>query len=126
MDIRRIATRALIIGIAVISVGCLVDRAVGLQPPDGNGPSVIFGTEGDDVLRGGRGPDVVFGLGGDDTIWTGKGGPGDEVYGGSGDDRLNNWGSGAAPGLLKGGAGFDRCTGDPHDTFVGCEVVAFK
>jgi Ca2+-binding RTX toxin-like protein len=115
--------------ILVLAVALLLvpTAAQALDPPDGNGPSVIMGTMGDDQgLYGGRGPDVIYGLAGDDHIWTGKGGPGDEVYGGPGDDRVNNWDSGSSPGLLVGGPGRDVCTGDPHDTFRGCEVVRYK
>jgi Ca2+-binding RTX toxin-like protein len=89
----------------------------------GNGPDIILGMAGDDVLTGNNGPDVVKGGPGDDIVWTGRSGPGDKGYGGSGNDVINNFGSGAAPGLLVGGPGQDTCRGGRHDTYRGCEEI---
>ena len=95
----------------------------------GLGDDVIFGTGGDDVLRGDinwvsaqgelmGGDDVLYGLGGDDRIG-GKAGD-DTLYGGAGDDRL--YGDDGDD-VLRGGAGEDVLTGDSPlgtgvDTFV--------
>ena len=95
----------------------------------GLGDDVIFGTQGDDVLRGDinwvsgqtarmGGDDVIYGLGGDDRIG-GKGGD-DTLYGGAGDDRL--YGDDGDD-VLRGGEGEDILTGDSPlgmgaDTFV--------
>jgi Ca2+-binding RTX toxin-like protein len=89
----------------------------------GNGPDIVLGMAGDDILRGGNGPDIVKGGRGDDVVWTGKSGPGDKGYGGRGNDVVNNFSSGEAPGLLAGGPGNDKCRGDKHDTFRGCEEI---
>jgi hypothetical protein len=89
----------------------------------GNGPDIILGMAGDDILAGNNGPDVVRGGPGDDIVWTGRSGPGDKGYGGSGNDVINNFGSGASPGLLVGGPGRDKCRGDKHDIFRGCEEI---
>src|SRR5690349_616718 len=48
--------------------------------------NVIWGTMGDDVLRGGNQRQVIMGLGGDDVIYGGN--QGDCLVGGDGDDRL--------------------------------------
>jgi Ca2+-binding RTX toxin-like protein len=115
--------------VLVASVSAAAEPIVGTEGPDrlagGNGPDLIQGLGGDDRLNGNHGPDVADGGPGNDVIWTGKGGPGDEAYGGPGNDRLNNWSSGSAPGLLDGGDGRDVCIGDKHDTFVSCEVIRF-
>jgi Ca2+-binding RTX toxin-like protein len=90
------------------------------------GHYLIRALAGDDVVHAGTGPDIVRGGPGNDRLWTGKGGPGDQVFGGPGNDRIHNWGSGESPGLLVGGPGHDVCVGDPHDTFRGCEVIKFR
>ena len=97
----------------------------------GFGDDVIFGTSGDDILRGDLnfvsgqddrmgGDDVLYGLGGDDRIG-GKSGD-DTLYGGEGDDRL--YGDDGDD-LLRGGEGEDVLFGDGRsaggagvDTFV--------
>lgn len=91
-----------------------------------NGPQVIYGRAGDDRINGGKGPDVIYGGGGADRLTTGKGGATEAAYGGPGDDLLKDYASGQSPGLLKGGPGRDRCIGDKHDTFRGCEVVKLR
>jgi Ca2+-binding RTX toxin-like protein len=90
------------------------------------GHTCIWGLAGDDTVHGGNGSDVVYGGAGSDTLWTGKAGPGDEAYGGRGDDRLHNFGSGQAPGLMDGGPGWDICTGNASDTYISCEVVKMR
>lgn len=92
-------------------------------------PDFIFGSDGDDVLRGdfnnrnaqvGVGDDdTIFGEGGNDRIG-GKGGN-DTLYGGAGDDQI--WGDDGDD-ILRGGLGNDTLTGDDRsggqgsDTFV--------
>ena len=112
---RRVLVLGLVLGL--MGAGAMIASA-------GTGPDVVYGTAGDDDLRGGNGPDVVYGLAGNDVIHGNK--APDELYGGPGDDRLNGFGSGNAPDLLDGGAGFDRCTGTRGDTFVGCELVKIR
>lgn len=103
------------------------DTVLGLAGDDrlagNNGPDTVKGGRGDDIVSGGKGPDIVKGGRGDDIVWTGKSGPGDKGYGGRGDDVVNNFGSGESPGLLNGGPGHDKCRGNAHDTYVGCEII---
>jgi Ca2+-binding RTX toxin-like protein len=89
-------------------------------------PQEMLGQGGDDFLVGGKSPDVIRGGPGDDRIWTGLGGVPDEAFGGPGDDRLHNVASGQAGQIVDGGPGFDICSGDKHDTFIGCEVIKFR
>jgi hypothetical protein len=91
-----------------------------------NGPQVIYGRGGDDRINGGKGPDILHGGIGDDRLTTGKGGATEAAYGGLGNDLLKDFASGQSPGLLVGGRGRDRCVGDKHDTFRGCEVVRLR
>lgn len=91
-----------------------------------NGAQIIYGRGGDDRINGGRGPDVLYGGLGDDRLTTGKGGATEAAYGGWGNDLLKDYASGQSAGLLVGGPGRDRCIGDKHDTFRGCEVVKLR
>jgi Ca2+-binding RTX toxin-like protein len=91
-----------------------------------NGPQIIYGRGGGDRINGGKGPDVIYGGLGDDRLTTGKGGATEAAYGGRGSDVLKDFASGQSPGKLVGGSGFDRCIGDKHDTFRGCEVVKLR
>jgi len=91
-----------------------------------NGPQIIYGRGGDDRINGGRGPDVIYGGLGDDRLTTGKGGATEAAYGGRGNDVLKDFASGQSTGTLVGGPGRDRCIGDKHDTFRGCEVVKLR
>jgi Ca2+-binding RTX toxin-like protein len=88
------------------------------------GPTLIEGTDGDDVIVGGDGDDNIDGAGGDDWIC---GGPGDDslegghgndvVIGGTGDD-----GPSGGPGndTVDGGPGDDDPEGGPgHDVLIG-------
>lgn len=113
--------------VLMASLASAADPIVGSSGDDhlrgGNGPDVVLGMAGDDVVAGNNGPDIVKGGPGDDIVWTGRSGPGDKGYGGRGDDVVNNFGSGAAGGLLDGGPGTDKCRGNKHDTYVGCEIV---
>jgi Ca2+-binding RTX toxin-like protein len=90
------------------------------------GHTCIYALAGDDIVHGENGNDVVYGGAGADVIWTGKAGPGDEAYGGPGNDRLHNFGSGQAPGLMDGGPGWDICVGNESDTYISCEVVKMR
>lgn len=91
----------------------------------GPGRQRIFGMGGDDLLIGGKSPDILRGGDGNDILWTGKGGKPESAYGGRGDDRVHNHSSGESPGIVSGGPGFDHCSGDPHDTFIGCEKIRY-
>ena len=78
----------------------------GLSPNDPQIPpglNRVFGTDGDDHLRGTRGDDLIIGLGGDDEI-KGRGGD-DLIFGCDGDDKI------------KGGGGDDFIIGDSADFF---------
>lgn len=85
---------------------------------------LIYGKEGDDILRGDSnqrssggaigGDDIIYGGTGNDRIG-GKGGN-DKLYGEEGDDKI--WGDDGDD-LLWGGLGNDKLTGGKgHDTFV--------
>ncbi|MGI9659314.1 MAG: Ig-like domain-containing protein [Gaiellaceae bacterium] len=80
-----------------------------------DGPDVLFGTRGDDVIYAGAGNDLVFGLGGDDVICGGAGN--DVLFGNGGDDTIvddlgRTW--------AIGGAGNDRIlTGAQRDRIFG-------
>lgn len=103
------------------------DRLLG-----GPGNDVLGGNGGDDRLDGGEGNDRLFGSRGDDAMW---GRSGDDILrGGSGNDMVSggdganvvagNRGddqvqTGAEPGRVIGGVGFDRCVGDVQES---CEA----
>jgi Ca2+-binding RTX toxin-like protein len=91
-----------------------------------NGAQIVYGRGGGDRINGGRGPDVLYGGLGDDRLTTGKGGATEAAYGGRGSDVIKDFASGQSPGKLVGGPGHDRCIGDKHDTFRGCEVVKLR
>jgi Ca2+-binding RTX toxin-like protein len=82
------------------------------------------GSNGDDVLheREGTVKDVIYGRDGNDLLdannfFKDR----DRLFGGDqGDKLLANDRDGRD--VLKGGAGRDRCFGDPGDRFVNCEV----
>ena len=92
-----------------------------------NGPDVIYGTPGNDVIDAGNGKDFVCGLGGNDTIIGGNGkdqllgGLGnDTISGGEGNDEIlgGDFSEGGGPfgptdgnDTLDGGAGNDFITG---------------
>ena len=97
------------------------DRIAGM-----NGSQIVYGRGGADRINGGRGPDIIYGGLGDDVLTTGKGGATEAAYGGPGNDLLKDFASGQSPGLLVGGPGRDRCVGDKHDTFRGCEVIKLR
>jgi len=97
------------------------DRIAGM-----NGPQIVYGRGGADRINGGKGPDILYGGLGNDRLTTGKGGATEAAYGGPGNDLLKDFASGQSPGLLVGGPGQDRCIGDKHDTFRGCEVIKLR
>lgn len=120
------------LAIAVVCFTVLGFTLVTVAQADDDGPTIIYGTEGDDVIRGnrvGKGAQTVYGLGGEDRIWGGIGY--DRVFGGPNDDILHN--HHASGGLLVGGSGFDICVvgvprngdDDGHVTTRGCERVRY-
>jgi Ca2+-binding RTX toxin-like protein len=75
-----------------------------------HGSASLFGSVGQDLIRGGRGPDWISGGSSPDVIF---GGPGaDEIIGLYGEDRLMG---GPGNDELGGGGGVDRCAGGPGD-----------
>lgn len=65
--------------------------------------TLVRGTNGNDVLRGGPHADILEGLGGNDRLYGGAGA--DRLYGGAGNDRLFG---GPGDDILAGGPGADR------------------
>ncbi len=86
------------------------------------------GTENDDVLheREGSVKDVIYGFDGRDLIDANNySREKDRLYGGDqGDKLLANDRDGRD--VLRGGAGRDRCYGDPGDRFRSCEVKSTR
>ena len=81
-----------------------------------SGDDVIWGTDGDDYIRGGKGRDRICGLDGNDDL---RGGAGrDRISGGGGDDFI--LGEGGLRNRLVGGPGADdiRAYGD-YDSVAG-------
>ena len=91
-----------------------------ITAPDGGGlvtgrtdlADAIFGSEGNDTLRGGEGlgDNFLFGGAGDDSLEGGAGN--DELFGNAGNDTLNG---GAGDNLLVGGPGIDTAVYDGWD-----------
>ena len=85
----------------------------------GDGPAVLYGMDGDDMLAGGNFTDMLDGGAGADTL-SGMGGADlllgrdadDVLLGGSGDDYLS---AGAGADMLDGGVGNDRLLGGEGD-----------
>ncbi len=81
-----------------------------------------FGTNGNDIIRGGSGTDVLFGFGGDDRILGGAGN--DLLFGGAGNDYLNGGsghdaiGGGVGDDNIFGGSGNDRLYGQAGDDML--------
>lgn len=69
--------------------------------------SVIYGTDGDDIIIGGNGGQTIYGLGGDDLLCGGNGK--DTIYGGAGNDILMG---GNGKDTLYGGTGADFLHGN--------------
>jgi Ca2+-binding RTX toxin-like protein len=120
------AFAGLIVGQAAQAAAVITGTTRGDVIAGMNGAQVIYGRGGDDRINGGRGPDILHGGIGDDRLTTGKGGATEAAYGGLGNDLLKDFASGQSPGLLVGGHGRDRCIGDKHDTFRGCEVIRLR
>jgi len=89
-------------------------------------PKLIYGTNGNDPLRGQNGNDTLYGLGGNDALWgyAGNdnllGGDGnDELFGGTGNDYLDGE---AGNDSLEGGDGDDNLHGkEGNDLILGQE-----
>lgn len=83
---------------------------------------VIYGTEGDDNIRGSSASELIFAVGGNNTIRGGGGddcivgGPGDDwIDGGSGNDIII---AGGGNNTLRGGSGDDIIYGGPGDDVI--------
>jgi Ca2+-binding RTX toxin-like protein len=94
----------------------------------GSSNDTLTGNAANNRLTGGAGGDTLNGLGGNDTLSGGlgrdtlRGGFGtDSLFGGAGDDVLNGV-DGRPNDRLDGGTGFDRCTSDPGDIRISCEI----
>lgn len=75
----------------------------------------VFGTNGDDVLRGTQVADDIRGMGGNDELYAGAGN--DRLNGGDGNDLLHGHGDNDT---LTGGFGGDRIVlGDGRDSALG-------
>ena len=89
----------------------------------GEGHDIMFGWDGDDLLKGGDGDDAMDGEAGTDTL---DGGEGDDIlFGGAGDDSLSGgagndaifgWGG---HNILDGGAGDDTIVVESQDIATG-------
>lgn len=84
------------------------------EPPVTGPLRLVEGTEGPDVLHGGPGADMVAGRGGDDTL---SGGAGDDLIAASGGNDLAVGGDGDDS--LGGGPGNDTVQGDAGDDTIG-------
>jgi Ca2+-binding RTX toxin-like protein len=89
-----------------IIIGISVDIPTACGDVDLNGRFPIFGTSGNDTLRGSNKDDVIFGLEGNDKIDSGNGD--DCIVGGAGNDVL---GSGNGKDIVTGNAGSDEIDG---------------
>lgn len=90
----------------------------------GFGPSIKFGSFGDDEISGGRRTDIIFGLSGDDEIDGGRGN--DFLFGGRGDDTLIG---GRGNDFLNGGRGNDTASYADSRTGISIDLrdgVAFS
>jgi Ca2+-binding RTX toxin-like protein len=81
-------------------------------------PTIITGTNGNDILNGTEGPNQLDGLNGNDTL-NGFGGN-DVLNGGANDDQMNG---GAGHDRLFGGAGNDAMAGGPGDDYYIVDVA---
>ena len=77
----------------------------------GNGNDVLIGGAGDDLISGGTGNDVLYGGAGNDRLQGDTGA--DTVYGGPGRDTI--WAWDGTPDRLNGGTGTDRAWKDKLD-----------
>lgn len=102
-----------------------------------HGPEVcdVFGTRGDDLLKGGAASEVICAFGGADVVVAGAGddtligGPGnDDLRGGAGNDRLNGGRGGdlliggRGRDVMSGGAGKDTCWSSSGDRSKSCRA----
>lgn len=79
-----------------------------------NGNNTLRGTRRDDDIEGRGGNDKLFGLGGNDDLEGGAGN--DRIYGGAGNDELEG---GAGNDILDGGSGRNSLQGGlGNDTFI--------
>ena len=83
------------------------------EPPAGNAACTVEGTNGPDILRGGPGDDVICAERGDDVV-RGLGGD-DYVFAGNGDDVVDG---GAGSDHLLGERGADELSGDAGSDFL--------
>jgi Ca2+-binding RTX toxin-like protein len=100
-----------------IIVGISVDIPEACQDINLSGRFPIFGTSGNDAIRGTNKDDVIFGLEGDDTIDSGNGR--DCIVGGMGNDVVNG---GNGKDIIDGNFGNDAITGgNDADILTGSE-----
>jgi RTX calcium-binding nonapeptide repeat (4 copies) len=124
-----------------VAVQAEADPCAGSPPPGAivgtNGPDILNGTSGNDVIFGLGGPDVINGGGGNDLICGGagsdvmSGGSGndtikggsdsDVITGGAGNDTLNTQDGVNSNDSANGGTGSDTCIGDPGDALSSCD-----
>lgn len=75
--------------------------------------SIIFGTEGNDNIKGTNGDDLIFGLGGNDKI---QGRDGDDcIFGGDGNDKIHG---GKGNDTIEGNNGNDKIHGQQGDDVI--------
>ena len=81
----------------------------------------ITGTGVSDILYESQRADTIDARGGNDQLLAGKFPfDKDNLQGGTGRDQLYAR-DGDTEDILNGGRGFDKCKGDPRDTYISCE-----
>lgn len=82
----------------------------------------IKGTPQSDFLYESQRSDIIRGLGGNDDLRANEFPfDGDDLRGGTGADELNALDADGRD-TLNGGKGFDKCRGEPNDTYISCEL----